>query len=186
MSDKLLLNSLKNDDRNAMDSLFNTYWEFVFDAAFRKLGDEDVASDITQELFISIWENRATLKVDTSLHAYLYGAVKFRVINHFRTQTMRDGHQAELSYLMEQQYVDPTDAKLMVNDLEDAVEEALSRLPERMRLVVRMSRLQDRSVKEIAEELGVSIQTVKNQITAGMKILKKELSYTVLLAFLLS
>lgn len=186
ISANILLNSLKNGDRKAMDEIFNTYWEFVFDAAFKKLGDEDVAQDITQEVFISIWENRISLAIETNLHAYLYGAVRYRVINYFKAQAVRNGHQAEISYLMEQQHVAGTDAKLVMEDADRAVEAALAKLPERMRLVVQMSRRQDRSVKEIAEELDVSVQTVKNQITAAMKILRKDLSYTLLLAFLLS
>lgn len=169
-----------------MDEVFNTYWEFVFDAAFRKLGDEQVAQDLTQEIFISLWENRMTLELKGGLSGYLYGAVKYKVINYIRLQSNRNGHQVELSYLMAQQTTPETDAQLMLKDLNRDVEAALAQLPERMRLVVSMSRKQERSVKEIASELGVSVQTVKNQITAAMKILRENLSYFLFLAFLLS
>lgn len=78
------------------------------------------------------------------------------------------------------------DSALLLKDLNQDVEAALNRLPERMRLVVSMSRTQDRSLKEIATELGISVQTVKNQITAAMKILRENLSYILLFAFFLS
>lgn len=169
-----------------MDELFNTYWEFVFDAAFRKLGDEEAAQDLTQEIFISLWENRASLELAGNLHGYLYGAVKYKVINYIRLQAKRDGHQVELSYLMNQQSTLEADAQLILKDLNKDVDAAMARLPERMRLVVAMSRNQDRSIKEIASELGVSVQTVKNQITAAMKILRENLSYFLFLALLLS
>ncbi|KLT65664.1 RNA polymerase sigma-70 factor [Pedobacter sp. BMA] len=186
MLNETLISSLRNHDHKAMDQLFNLYWEFVFDAAFKKTGDEEVAQDITQEIFISLWENRSSLDIAGSLQGYLYGAVKYRVINYFRSQAIRNRHQAELSYLLNQQQMPDTDARLILKDLNHDVEQALARLPERMRLVVSMSRKQDRSIKEIALELGVSAQTVKNQITAAMKILRENLSYILFIAFLLS
>lgn len=186
MSDITLLKSLKKNDHSAMDELFTTYWEFVFDAAFRKLGDEDTAQDLTQEIFISLWENRGTLEITGSLQGYLYGAVKYKVINYIRLQANRSGHQLELTYLMNQQSTVETDAQLMLKDLNRDVDAAMALLPERMRLVVSMSRNQDRSIKEIAAELGLSVQTVKNQITAAMKILREHLSYLLFLGFLLS
>jgi RNA polymerase sigma-70 factor (family 1) len=173
--------SLKNNDPAAMTELFKSYWEFTFDAAFKKVGDEEVAQDITQEIFISIWENRATLNIEGSLSAYLYGAVKYRVINYFRVQAMLGRHHAELTILMDAQRVQETDTKLILKDMNSEIEAAFARLPDRMRLVTTMSRRQDKSIKDIAEELGISAQTVKNQITAAMKILKENLTYILLL-----
>jgi RNA polymerase sigma-70 factor (ECF subfamily) len=77
---------------------------------------------------------------------------------------------------MNQQYADSADDLLILKDAQQKVEEALMHLPERMRLVVTMSRKQEKSIKEIASELNVSVQTVKNQITSAMKLLKKSLS----------
>jgi len=186
MLNNTLIDSLKINDHRAMDELFDLYWEFVFDAAFKKSGNEEVAQDITQEIFISLWENRMAIEITGSLTGYLYGAVKYRVINHFRAEAMRNGHHAELSYLMNLEQAKETDSALLLKDLSQDVEAALNRLPERMRLVVFMSRTQDRSIKEIAAELGISVQTVKNQITAAMKILRENLSYVLFIAFLLS
>jgi RNA polymerase sigma-70 factor (family 1) len=186
MSDNELLLSLKQSEHSAMDGLFNTYWEFVFDAIFRKLGNEEVAQDLCQEIFISLWENRTTLQVEGSLSGYLYGAIKYKVINYIRLQASHSGHHQQLSYFMNQQTAPETDAGLMLKDLNRDVDAALAQLPDRMRLVISMSRKEDRSVKEIAAELGVSAQTVKNQITAAMKILRENLSYILFLVFLFS
>lgn len=169
-----------------MDELFHLHWEEVFDAAFKRIGDEEVAQDITQEIFISLWENRATLQIEGTISAYLYGAVKYRVINYFRMQAKREGHHAELSYLMEKQSIVAADSRLITGELDKEINDALNLLPERMRQVISMSRRQDRSIKEISDELGISVQTVKNQITAAMKILKKNLSYLLFLALFLS
>ncbi len=77
---------------------------------------------------------------------------------------------------MSEQYADAADDLMILEDSEKKVEEALMQLPERMRQVVLMSRKQEKSIKEIAVELNISVQTVKNQITSAMKLLKKSLS----------
>ena len=173
---ELLIASLKKGDHFAMEQIFNLYWEDIFDATLKKIGDEHVAQDITQEIFIKLWENREQIVLSGDLAAYLHGAVKFRIINYFRKNTVKAGHWAELTTLMSEQYADAADDLMILEDSEKKVEEALMQLPERMRQVVLMSRKQEKSIKEIAVELNISVQTVKNQITSAMKLLKKSLS----------
>lgn len=159
-----------------MEKIFNLHWEALFDAALKRIGDENIAQDITQEIFISLWENREQIALSGDLVAYLHGAVKFKVINYFRSNSIKKDHRTELTTLMQQQYADSADDLLILHDTQQEVEDALMQLPERMRLVVFMSRKQEKSIKEIAAELNISAQTVKNQITAAMKLLKKSLS----------
>ncbi|WP_219225012.1 RNA polymerase sigma-70 factor [Pedobacter antarcticus] len=181
-----LLSSLKNGNRLAMEEIYHTYWEQVFDAAFKRLGDDTIAQDITQEIFISLWENRNNIIINTTLGAYFHGAVKYKVINYFKSSDLRTVHQEAFGLLMHEQVTDATDTKLILEDLNKELDAALSRLPEKMRLIISMSRKQEKSIKEIASELGVSVQTVKNQITAGMKILRKDLSFLLFVALFLS
>ncbi len=169
----------------AMELIYHKHWETVFDAAFKKLGDEDLAQDLTQEIFISLWENRNQLKVENSLSAYLYGAVKYKVINHYRSAALKEKQIAALALLMNEEVAAATDSKLILNELNVEVEAAIALLPEKMRMVFSMSRKQEKSIKEIASELDLSAQTVKNHITAAMKLLKKSLSYSAFIAILI-
>ena len=169
----------------AMETIFKNHWETVFDATFKRTGNEVVAQDITQEIFISLWENRENLNIEQSLSAYLYGAVKFKVINYYRSISIRNGHQNEFVSLMNADSGIATDSKLLVKELNLEVESAIARLPEKMRIVISMSRKEEKSIKEIADALDISVQTVKNHITAAMKVLRKNLSYILLLAILL-
>lgn len=176
--------SLKNNDPFAMEQIFHAHWENVFDAAFKKLGDEALAQDITQEIFISLWEKRSKLELTGDLSGYLYGAVKHRIVDYYRSNAIKDDHRNELAFLMNQKKVNAPDENLIFQDTAREVEAAMQCLPERMRLVISMSRQEDKTVKEIAGELNVSVQTVKNQITAAMKILRENLSYILIIAFL--
>lgn len=61
-----LIASLKQDEKAAMEIIYHTYWEQVFDTAFRRVSDEAIAQDITQDIFISLWEKRHSLEIQES------------------------------------------------------------------------------------------------------------------------
>ncbi|MGQ7855473.1 RNA polymerase sigma-70 factor [Pedobacter sp. WC2501] len=168
-----------------MEKIYQFYWGDIFDAALKKTGDEALAQDITQEIFISLWENHKTINLSGSLAAYLHGAVKYKVINYFRSGSIKEQHQTALAALMDEQHTAAADDKLILKELHLEVDAAIALLPEKMQLVFSMSRKQEKSIKEIAAELNVSVQTVKNQISAALKLLKKSLSYIMLIAVLI-
>jgi RNA polymerase sigma-70 factor (family 1) len=168
-----------------MEQIYQVYWADIFDAALKKTGDEALAQDITQEIFISLWENRKTINLAGTLSAYLYGAVKYKVINYFRSGCIKEQHQTALKVLMDEQRIALADDKLILKELHLEVDAAIALLPEKMKLVFSMSRKQEKSMKEIAAELDISVQTVKNQISAALKLLKKNLSYMLLIAALI-
>ncbi|WP_344849173.1 RNA polymerase sigma-70 factor [Pedobacter jeongneungensis] len=180
-----LLSSLQCGSHRAMEEIYQVYWEGVFDAALKKTGDEALAQDITQEIFISLWENRKTINLSGSLGAYLHGAVKYKVINYFRSGSIKEQHQPALIALMDEQHAAAADDKLILKELHLEVDAAIALLPEKMQQVFSMSRKQEKSIKEIATELDISVQTVKNQISAALKLLKKSLSYILLIAALI-
>lgn len=170
-----------------MEQIYHNYWEDVLDAAYKRVRDEEVAQDITQEIFISLWENRERLAITGHLRAYLQGAVKYKVINYFKSAIVKGQYQDDLALLTADQIAPSAENKLMLKDLNKEIDEALEYLPEKMRVIFRMSRMQEKTIREISEELNLSAQTVKNQISAALKVLKERLSYLLffVLVFLL-
>lgn len=180
-----LLTSLKKGEAQAMEQIYKDYWADVFDSACRRVRDEDVAQDITQEIFISLWENRQRLAISGSLRSYLLAAVKYKVINYFKSAIVKDKYQEDLFFLAEGQMELSAENKLMVKDLNKEIDAAMQDLPEKMRQIFRMSRMQEKTIREISAELGLSGQTVKNQISAALKMLKERLSYLPFLILIL-
>jgi len=168
-----------------MEQIYRNYWEVVLDSAYKRVRDEEIAQDITQEIFISLWENRSRLMIEGSLGAYLQGAVKYKVINYFRSAVIKDKHREDLLLLIGQKMELSAENKLMLKDLNKEIDEAISGLPEKMRQVFWMSRKQEKTISEISIELGLSVQTVKNQISSALKLLKERLSYLLFLAVLM-
>lgn len=161
----------------AMETIYRLYWEEVLESAYKRLRDEELAQDITQEIFISLWENRERLVVTGTLRAYFEGAVKYKVINYFRSSQIKAQHKEDLVLLIGNENSISAENNLMLKDLHKEVDEALLHLPEKMRMIFSMSRKQEKSITEIAKELDLSVQTVKNQISAALKVLRKKLSY---------
>ena len=169
-----------------MEYLYAHYWEEVLDTAFKRLRNEEVAQDITQEIFISIWENRERLNIEGSIEAYFKGAVKYKVINYFKSYMVREKHKDDIVMLSANQHAPSAENLLLLKDFHKQFDEALQELPEKMRVIISMSRKQEKSNQEIADELNLSAQTVKNQISSALKLLREKLAYTlVLMIFLL-
>jgi len=164
-----------------MEYLYHNYWEEVLDNAFKRVRDEEIAQDITQEIFISIWEHRERLNIEGSLSAYFKGAVKYKVINYFKSSMVREKHKEDIALLIGDHTAASAENLLLLKDLNKQFDEALQDLPEKMRVIISMSRKQEKSIQEISAELNLSAQTVKNQISSALKLIREKLAYTLFL-----
>src|ERR1700710_1212554 len=78
LSDSALL--IAADEHSAFRILYDRYWETMYKKAFVRLGNDDDAQDVVQEVFISVWRNKQTIEVAASLEGYLFTAIKYSVI----------------------------------------------------------------------------------------------------------
>jgi RNA polymerase sigma-70 factor (family 1) len=177
-----LLSTLKKGHTEALKLMYMKYWEVLYDDALIRTQNEDVAKDIVQEIFISIWEKRENLNIKESLSGYLHRAIKYRVINFFRNELTADNHYQEMQYVYNSREFSP-DQLLMVKELQGELEETIANMPGQMRLIFMMSRQEQKSIDEISLELGLNKQTIKNQLSLAVKVLKKQFAY--ILAFIL-
>ncbi|PTT04122.1 hypothetical protein DBR11_00355 [Pedobacter sp. HMWF019] len=95
---------LKSGDKLAYEKIYHLYSKDLLQLAFRKTRDKITAEDLVQNIFISIWEKRESLNVQNGW-AYLYGALKYAIINHIRAQVMQDKFisASETNYMPDQQ-----------------------------------------------------------------------------------
>ena len=169
--DPALLNLLKNGDHRAFEQLFERYAQKVFVFSLTYLKDEDEAQEVVQEVFLKIWLNRTNLKTDTSFQSYLF-TIAFNLIRKsFNRKARNDQYMLEV--------IDTLDAGQDVVDYEtnyglitEKLEQFIGEMPEKRKKIFILRNKQGRSVREIAEEMGISVKTVENQITEAMKYLK--------------
>lgn len=180
IKDRELLAQLKLDPQSGFKLIFNTYWIKLFHIAVRKLGSEEDANDIVQDVFISFWRVIPQLSDDTSFSAYLTTSLRNKILNFYDKNSVRLKYN--LSVLQSQNKIDDhsnPDTQLQAKELEELYEKAILNLPKKMQEIYRMSRILHLSNNEIAEKLDISVQTVKNQLsTADSRVRKTLSSYT--------
>ncbi|MEM6344640.1 MAG: RNA polymerase sigma-70 factor [Bacteroidota bacterium] len=172
-TDLELLVLLKSGDWDAFHCIYEKYWEKLFLASYRVLQDEDSSKDVVQDLFLTIWERRAVLDIAT-LEAYLYRSVKYQVAKKLQAAPMRHIHIEAFKEILADNL---TEDQIIEKDLQHSILDTLSHLPERCRAVFYMSRFEQKSNKEIAEQLNISVSTVENQINKALKFLRTHAHY---------
>lgn len=174
-TDDQLLLLLCNDDHQAYAEIYNRYSGVLYVHAYRRLRNREEAKDLIHELFAALWSKRDQISVQTALSAYLYTAVKNRVIDLVSRQKRQELYvnSLEKSWLQE---TNVTDHLLRQKELSLLIEKEIDALPEKMRHVFNLSRKSHLSHKEISEVLDISELTVRKQINNALKVLKPKLS----------
>ena len=178
-----LLICLKQGDQEAFAILYQQYAADLLRYAASRMFRLEDARDIIQDVFIKLWNDRAAIQVNTGIRQYLYGMVRNRVIDHIRKNAVREEYALLLQYLGAPDLPDPL-AQLEAKEFAASIQQTLAKLSPKVREVYHLSREQQLSIPEIAAQLQVSEQTVKNQLTTALNHLRKSL--VVPSAFLIS
>jgi len=171
-SDGDLLQLLKGDDTAAFETLYNRYWKALYTRACQRVDVND-AKDLVQEVMLSLWRRRKEIPVfkEGEFAKYLHAAIKYRVISHYAFSTAEIKKISLFDILDSQEFNDRLEAKELTANIAAAV----SLLPARMQQIFRMSREEDLSIAEIARQLNLSEQTVKNQLTEALRRMRSYL-----------
>lgn len=184
-SDQQLIELLRDGDKLAYTEIYNRYQPLLFLHAAGKMGDEQEAKDVIQEIFTDLWIRREELQVKSSISAYFYTAVRNKFVNLLQHQAVRNRYKDSFQQFISQASELP-DGLILEKQLAESIEMEINALPEKMRKVFVLSRKEHKTYKEIALELGISEETVRKQIKNALKILKARLGPTVffLISFL--
>lgn len=171
ISDSALLADIRNDDAKAFEMLYERYWAQVYTAISRRLPDEEIAKDIVQNVFMKLWTSNHIIVVHDSIAPYLLSAARKQAINFYKKNKADLLREADY----QQQDIErwSPDLSLEAKELERFLEHEISTLPESMRKSFVLSRMEDKSIKDIAAELSLSEQTIKNNISIALNLLRK-------------
>lgn len=172
ITEKELLARLKAGDRAAFRQIFDRFYKYLVVTVNNVSGDEQMAHDIAQDVFLTIWKKRNELNIN-NLKSYLRRAALNKMLNRIKKNRM-DFHDSTTLPEKPSEFSEPLEIT-KANNLQDAVNKAMDVLPERCRMVFKLRRLEGLSLKEIAAELEISPKTVENQLTKAMKIMRVQL-----------
>ena len=168
-----ILKELKKGDHSAFEKIFERYSKQLFQFSLSYLKSEEAAKDIVQEVFIKIWNSRRELKTDTSFQSYLFTITLNSVRKYFNQLSMLNELKHDIlfdSLGLKPDFDDRSDYQLML----DKLEELIKQMPEKRREVCIKKKIEEKSLKEISEELGITTKTVEYHITEAMRFLKSE------------
>jgi RNA polymerase sigma-70 factor (ECF subfamily) len=148
------------------DKIYNDYWQKLFAFSLKMTGDEHLAQNVVQDVFIDLWERKENIQI-TSIDNYLFRAVKNQIFKNYRNDKfdrtiLEDKFD---NYLIE-------NLTSIESDLSDKIYDLLDTLPQKRKEILLMNKLHDMNIDQIATELVLSKQTVKNQISSGLKQLR--------------
>lgn len=156
-----------------LELIYKKYYKLVCSAIYKIIPDYVLVEDIAQDVFCDLWRKRETLKITTSLKAYLRKTAVNKTLNHIRKKkivTQSDDSDVILN-------IEATSSidTLEYVELQDFINNVIDELPTKCRIVFMLSRFEEYSYKEISAELGISTKTVENQISKALKKLRKAL-----------
>ncbi len=168
-NDDDLLNGLKKGSHAAFEKIYKSHWRLCYRNVYERSGNAELAEEITQAVFISLWENRERTII-SNLPAYLATAVKYRFLNYIRAQLIQN------QYVLEQgtsaRSENGVERYLDHRLLSQALDRALQKLPLKTKEVFTLSRLQSLPVKKIAAKMNLSEKSVEYHITKSLKTIR--------------
>jgi RNA polymerase sigma-70 factor (ECF subfamily) len=161
-------------DDHAFEQLFKAHFKALHSYASVMLYQDSHAEEIVQNMFVRLWEKRALLDVQISVKAYLYKCVHNDCLNYIKHHKIKTKYQDHAAFAMSDQTENTSD-KLVLSELQDRLQAAMNELPEQCRTIFQMSRFEELKYREIAEQLGLSVKTVENQMGKALRILRVKL-----------
>ena len=186
-TDRQLVESLKKGDLFAFDQLFSKYNRKLYYFSKSYLISKEDSEGLVQEVFLIIWKQRKELKTHLSFNSYLYTITYNAIRKHFRKKIREKKYLNKFLEDFDEKH-NTTAISIEYNNLNELVNKAIDKLPEKRKLIFWLSRYEELTNEEIAKQLHISKKTVENQIHQALKLIRnqlgKETLFTILFYFL--
>ncbi|QNL51670.1 RNA polymerase sigma-70 factor [Olivibacter sp. SDN3] len=172
-TEKLWVKALKKGEQSAFENLFHHYKRMVYYGLYKLVHLPQVAEELTQDVFLKIWDKRAELDEHKSFAALLYRISANLAIDFYR-KAAADARLREELIKSATIHDDPFN-KSNLSEHESLIREALQKLPPRRRRVFELCKLEGKSYHEVATILNISPGTVNDHIVKAVRFLRMEL-----------
>lgn len=180
-SESYLVQQLQNSDKKAFETIFKTYFTSLVNYAFGLVSNMETAKDLTEDIFYYIWENRKILRISHSLKGYLFKTIHNKCLDYLKREQVKLKHIQDatpLKQLEEQEnvlFASFYQPEYHDDEIDKKLEIAIDSLPEQAKKIFRMKRFDGMSYKEISNELNISENTIKKQISRSLQKIKEAL-----------
>ncbi len=168
-------NKAENKEKAEFEALFKKYYKSLCIMAYEIVKDMDTAEEIVQDFFYNYWKNRKSIKIKTSIKAYLYKSIYNSSLNHLRALSVRQKHAENTKHQHEYLSQNKTLQDIEAKELRVIIDKTLSELPQRYANIFYMSRFEGLKYKEIADTLSISVKTVEAAMGKVLAVFRKKL-----------
>jgi len=171
-----VLARIRAGDTSAFEAVFREHAAALADFALRYVRSRETAADVVQDVFLNVWQHRASWRTPGSIKSYLFASVRNRALDVLKHGTVAERWAEQVAYAeLPETAPASVEEVLDANDLNTALERALALLPERRRRVFLFRFKAGLSYAEIAEVMGTTTKTVENQVSRALKSLREQL-----------
>lgn len=173
-SDITLLLQCREGSETAFNILFRRYFTKLYNYTVSLTKDSVIAEELVMDVMLNLWLKKGNIQIQNQLGPYLFRAMKNTLINHWRKKVL---YTTSLEVTKGFDYADPqaADHGIISRELQNNYQQQLNSLSPQRKKVFELSRNQDMSHKEIANELNLSIKTVENHIGAVLAFLRRNM-----------
>lgn len=170
-NEKELLLKISEGDSVAFGHLFDRYYSLIYSVSIKYLKVHELAEDMVQSSFLKIWEKRVTLNRVERFDHFLFRIARNEMTDHFRKNITRDKHQQRLRELFDEEADNPEEL-LISKQNRKRIADVIRELTPQQQTAYRLSRDEGLSYQQIAEQMGLSVNTVKVHISLALKALR--------------
>ncbi len=171
-TDQELIAALQKGDEAAFKTLYEKYWAEVYTMIYRRIGDVDDSKDIVQNIFVNIWISRKNIIAEKSLAPWLNTAARTKAISHYKKKYASINRDTCFQNDLPEHY--SPEFNLEAKELESVFKDEIEKMPDTMQKTFLLSRYENKSIREIAIELSLSEQTIKNNISQALERLRRK------------
>lgn len=168
-----LIAGLKKQDKQAFTIIYNTYAEKLFFHALKFIKSSDLAEDAVQDVFVKLWNQAQKLEIN-SLQAYLFRSIQNHMLNAIKRGKVQAQVLSKVTH--EEEASNCTEEVLQFKETKGEAQKAINRLPPQRKLIFELSRQQEMTHRQIAEQLEIADSTVNNQLVKAIKSIKHYLT----------
>lgn len=175
MSDKTetdLIIDLQKGSVKAFNAIYELYARRLYRFVWKYTKSRQNAEEIVEDTFVWVWNNRDSIKQEPSLKPLLFLKTKHLLINAYRKVVNSPIYEDYMDYLDHNGNDTAADSPMEYDEFMKQLDECISQLPKAQQQIIRLSKFEQLANKDIAEQLNYSEQTVKNQLSMGLKQLK--------------
>ncbi len=170
--DAELARRIRSGDESALATVFRAHYGALASFTLRFVDSRDVAEELVQDLFLSLWARREQLSAIESFRTYLFRAMRNRALNHLRRKRLERKWEQENYLPAEPATPGRTDDETTGKEVAIAMDRAIAKLPPRCREVFLLSREGGLTYTQIGVSLGISVKTVETQMGRALKSLR--------------